>query len=115
MEVPSELEDAARVDGCTRLGALVRIIIPLVAPGIVAAGLFCFLLAWNDFLFALVLTRTIASHTMPVAAASFVTDQYIEWGNMAATGIVAIVPVVVLMTAVQKYLIRGLTFGAVKG
>lgn len=115
LEIPTEIEDAARIDGCSRLGALVRVIIPMVAPGITATGLFCFLLAWNEFLFALVLTRTIATQTMPIAAASFMSDQYIEWGNMAATAVVAIVPVVLLMTLVQKHFVQGLTFGAVKG
>lgn len=115
LEVPAEIEDAARIDGHSRLGAFVKIILPLTAPGLAATAIFCFLLAWNEFLFALILTRTDRSHTMPIAAASFMTDQYIQWDRMAATGVITVLPVVILMTVVQRYLVRGLTFGAVKG
>jgi multiple sugar transport system permease protein len=115
LDVPTELEDAARIDGCSRLGALLRVIMPLVAPGVAATSVFSFLLAWNEFLFALILTRTPASQTVPVVAATFISDQYIEWGNMAATGVIAVVPVVILMTAAQKHFVQGLTMGAVKG
>jgi multiple sugar transport system permease protein len=115
LEVPSELEDAARIDGCSRLGALIRIILPLVAPGVAATSVFSFLLGWNEFLFALILTRTPASQTVPVVAATFISDQYVEWGNMAATGVIAVIPVVILMTVAQKHFVQGLTLGAVKG
>lgn len=115
LEVPAELEDAARIDGLSRFGAFVRIVLPLTAPGLAATSIFCFLLAWNEYLFALILTRTTSTQTMPIAVSSFMTDQYIEWGNMAATAVLAIVPVVLLMAMVQRYLVRGLTFGAVKG
>lgn len=115
LDVPAELEDAARIDGHSRLGAFVRIVLPLTAPGLAATSIFCFLLAWNEYLFALILTRSPSTQTMPIAVSSFMTDQYIEWGNMAATAVLAIVPVVLLMAMVQRYLVRGLTFGAVKG
>lgn len=115
LEVPAELEDAARIDGLSRLGAFIRIVLPLTAPGLAATSIFCFLLAWNEYLFALILTRSPETQTMPIAVSSFMTDQYIEWGNMAATAVLAIVPVVLLMAMVQRYLVRGITFGAVKG
>lgn len=115
LEVPSDIEQAALIDGCSRFGVLWRVILPLVTPGLAATAIFCFQLAWNDFLYALILTRTIASNTMPIAASTFMTDQYIEWNNMAATGVIAVFPVVVLMTLTQRYFVRGLTFGAVRG
>jgi len=103
------------VDGCSRRDALWCVVPPLVAPRLIATGLLCFLLAWNEFLFVLILTRTLASHTVPIAAASFMTEQFIEWDKIAATAAAAVIPIVILMTVVQKYFVQGRTFGAVKG
>jgi multiple sugar transport system permease protein len=115
IEIPAELEEAARVDGCSRLGALVRVILPVVAPGLAASGVFAFLMAWNEFMFALVLTRSLKTQTMPVVASLFMTDQYVLWGLLAATGVIAVLPIIVLMLFAQKHFVKGLTFGAVKG
>ena len=114
-ELPRDLEEAALVDGDSRLGALWRIVLPLVAPGLVATAVFCLIVSWNEFLFALVLTQTDEAMTLPVGIAGRVTQYEIKWGVMSAAGAVAIVPILVFALAVQKYLVRGLSLGAVKG
>jgi len=114
-ELPRELEEAAMVDGDSRMGALVRVILPLVAPGLAATAVFCLIVSWNEFLFALVLAQTEAAMTMPVGIAGRVTQYEIKWGVMSAAGVVAMVPILVFAMAVQRYLVRGLSLGAVKG
>ncbi len=114
-EVPREIEEAAMLDGETRVGALLRIVLPLVKPGLAATAVFCLVVAWNEFLFALILTQTNAAMTLPVGIASRVTQYEIKWGAMSAAGVVAMLPVLVFATAAQKYLVRGLSLGAVKG
>ena len=114
-EIPRELEEAARVDGDTRLGALRRVILPLVAPGLAATSVFCLIISWNEFLFALTLTQTDNAMTLPVGIAGRVTQYEIEWGVMSAAGVVAMIPILVFALAVQRYLVRGLSLGAVKG
>jgi multiple sugar transport system permease protein len=114
-ELPRELEEAAMVDGDSRLGALVRIILPLVTPGLAATAVFCLIVSWNEFLLALVLTQTDASMTLPVGIAGRVTQYEIKWGVMSAAGVVAMIPILAFAMAVQRYLVRGLSLGAVKG
>jgi multiple sugar transport system permease protein len=114
-EIPRDLEEAARVDGDSRLGALRRVILPLVAPGLAATAVFCLIISWNEFLFALTLTQTDAAMTLPVGIAGRVTQYEIEWGVMSAAGVVAMIPILVFALAVQRYLVRGLSLGAVKG
>ena len=114
-EVPRDLEEAALVDGDSRMGALFRVVLPLVAPGLAATAVFCLIVSWNEFLFALVLTQTDASMTLPVGIAGRVTQYEIKWGVMSAAASVAIVPILVFALALQKYLVRGLSMGAVKG
>ena len=114
-ELPRDLEEAALVDGDSRLGALVRIVLPLVTPGLAATAVFCLIVSWNEFLFALVLTQTDAAMTLPVGIAGRVTQYEIKWGVMSAAATVAIVPILVFALALQKYLVRGLSMGAVKG
>ena len=114
-EVPRDLEEAALVDGDSRMGALFRVVLPLVAPGLAATAVFCLIVSWNEFLLALVLTQTDASMTLPVGIAGRVTQYEIKWGVMSAAGGVAIVPILVFAMAMQKYLVRGLSMGAVKG
>lgn len=114
-EVPKDLEEAALVDGDSRFGALIRIVLPLVAPGLAATAVFCLIVSWNEFLFALVLTQTDAAMTLPVGIAGRVTQYEIRWGVMSAAAIVALVPILTFALAVQKYLVRGLSLGAVKG
>ncbi len=114
-EIPREIEEAAMVDGDSRLGALRRVLLPLVAPGLAATAVFCLIISWNEFLFALVLTQTDAAMTLPVGIAGRVTQYEIKWGIMSAAGVVAMIPILAFAMAVQRYLVRGLSLGAVKG
>ena len=113
-EFPRDIEEAAMVDGCSRGAALIRIVIPLVAPGIVVTGIFCFIFSWNEFMFALILTRE-AAKTVTVQLSAFQSPTKILWGEMSALIIIAIAPILIMTMTVQKYLVRGLTLGAVKG
>lgn len=113
-EVPVDLEEAAMVDGSSRLAALVRIVLPLLAPGLAATAVFSLILVWNEFLFSLILTTTSASITLPVGIAGYVSQFEVLWGQMSAVGTVAIIPILVFTLAVQRYLVRGLTLGAVR-
>ena len=114
-EVPRDLEEAAMVDGDSRLGALWRVVLPLVTPGLAATAVFCLIVSWNEFLFALVLTQTDDAMTLPVGIAGRVTQYGIKWGVMSAAAAVAMVPILAFAMSVQKYLVRGLSLGAVKG
>ena len=114
-EVPRDLEEAAMVDGDSRLGAFWRVVLPLVAPGLAATAVFCLIVSWNEFLFALVLTQTDDAMTLPVGIAGRVTQYGIKWGAMSAAAVVAMVPILVFALSVQRYLVRGLSLGAVKG
>jgi multiple sugar transport system permease protein len=113
--LPRELYVAARVDGCTAAGALVRVLLPLAAPGLLAAGLLVFVFSWNEFLFALSFTATDAARTIPVAIALFPGLHEIPYGEIAAACVVVTLPVVVLAFAFQRRIVEGLTTGAVKG
>jgi len=113
-EFPRDIEEAAMVDGCSRGSAIMRIVLPLTAPGIVVTAIFCFIFSWNEFMFALILTRETAK-TVTVQLAGFASPTQILWGEMSALVIIAIVPILVMALSVQRYLVRGLTFGAVKG
>lgn len=113
-DLPTELEEAALIDGCSSARAFTLIALPLVAPGLVATTLFAFIFTWNEFLFALLLTRR-AVRTLTVMIPSLVGGHEILWGEIAASGIVVIIPGVALALLLQRYLIRGLTLGAVKG
>lgn len=111
-DIPVELEEAAMVDGCTRLAALFKVILPLAAPGLAATAVFSVILVWNEFLFALILTTTSSSITLPVGIAGYVSQFEVLWGQMSAVGTVAIIPILIFTLAVQRYLVRGLTLGA---
>jgi multiple sugar transport system permease protein len=113
--LPAELEEAARVDGCSRLGALFRVILPLARPGIIATGLFAFLLCWDEFLYALIFTSTLNAKTIPVAIAEFTGRNAVDFGLIAAGGVLAALPPVLVTLVFQRYLIDGLSTGAVKG
>ncbi len=113
--IPRELEDAARVDGCTRIGALFRVILPLARPGLLSTMLFAFLIAWDEFLYALVFTSTNAAKTIPVAIAEFTGRFTTDFGLQAAGGILAAVPPVLIAVIFQRYIVGGLSAGAVKG
>jgi multiple sugar transport system permease protein len=113
--IPVELEDAARIDGCNRVETLWRIILPISAPGLVSTGLFVFLTAWDEFFFALILTSTVSAKTVPVAIAEFTGRYVVDVGGMMTGGVLAAIPPVVLALIFQRYVVSGLTAGAVKG
>lgn len=113
-ELPLELEEAALIDGCSHWGAFTRVALPLVTPGLVATALFSFIFAWNEFMFALLLTRRTV-RTLTIIVPSLVGGHEILWGEIAALGTIAIIPGILLSLLLQRYLIRGLTMGAVKG
>jgi multiple sugar transport system permease protein len=113
--LPVELEEQARVDGCSRLGALVRVVLPLARPGIVATALFGFLLCWDEFLYALIFTSTDNAKTIPVAIAEFTGRNAVDFGLIAAGGVLAALPPLVLTMVFQRYFIGGLSSGAVRG
>lgn len=113
--VPVELEKAARIDGCTRLGALVRVIMPLVRNGLAATAIFVAIAAWNEYMFALMLTTSSGSRTWPVGLQLMIGEFQLPWGLLAAGGVVSIIPVIILFALVQQTMVRGLTAGAVKG
>ncbi len=111
--VPKQLEEAAWIDGCSVWGAFSRITLPLAAPGLAATAVICFILSWNDFFFALILTRTNAM-TAPVAIVNFMQYEGWEWGKIAAGGTLVMLPVIVFTLLVRNYLVRGLTAGGLK-
>lgn len=112
-EIPVELEEAAVLDGCSELGIFLRIIMPLIVPGIAAASIFTFRIAWNEFILSLVLTNRF-TRTLPVAVSLFLTDHGIEWGRITAIGTVIAIPAFVFTFVAARRLIKGLTAGAVK-
>jgi multiple sugar transport system permease protein len=112
--LPRSLEEAAEIDGAGPWGAFLRITLPLAGPGLATTAIFCFLFAWNDFFFALVLTRSQAQMA-PVAIVNFMNYEGWEWGKIAAGGTLIMLPVVIFSLLVRRYLIRGLTAGAIKG
>jgi len=113
-DIPIELEDSARLDGYTRWEVLWKIVFPLAAPGIAVTAIFCLLFAWNEFLFAFILTRD-AAMTITVGVNGFWTERGILWGPLSAAATVCVVPMMVFALFLQRYIVRGLTFGAVRG
>lgn len=113
--IPRDLEDAARIDGCSRMGALFRVILPLARPGLLATALFGFLLAWDEFLYALIFTSSLSSKTIPVAIAEFTGRHAVDFGMMATGGVLASLPPLAIAFLFQRYIVGGLASGAVKG
>jgi multiple sugar transport system permease protein len=113
--VPPDLEDAARIDGCTRLGAMARVILPVVRNGVLATTVFVAIAAWNEFLFALMLTTSSGSRTWPVGLQLMVGEFQLPWGMLSAGGMISILPPVLLFALVQRTMVRGLTAGILKG
>lgn len=111
--IPIEIEEAAMIDGCSRVQALVRVIFPVALPGLLSAGVFNFILNWNEFLFALILTGR-NTRTLPVAISSLWTQQGVNIGAVSAATVITILPVIILTYVIQKSLVRNLTFGSVK-
>lgn len=114
-EVPGEIEEAALIDGCTRLQALYKIVLPLAAPGILTAALLVFIHAWNEFFFALVIMTDPSVQTLPVGIALFPGEYTMPWGEIAAASTIATMPLVLLTLIFQRGIVRGLSAGAVKG
>lgn len=114
-EIPDDLYRAARVDGCSHLGILRHVVLPLAAPGLASAGLLVFIFSWNEFLYVFTLTATERSRTLPVAIALFPGLHEIPWGEIAAAAVLATLPVVLLVLLFQRRIVSGLTAGAVKG
>jgi multiple sugar transport system permease protein len=114
LEIPMDLEEAAMVDGATRLRSFRDIVLPLAAPGLVATSIFALIITFNEFFFALILTSTPAAATLPVGTAALIGKTQTLYGEMAAAGVVAAVPLVIFALLVQRHLVRGLTMGAVK-
>lgn len=112
--IPRSLEEAAWIDGASYWQGFIRIILPMTGPGLAATAILCFLYSWNDFFFALILTRTEAT-TAPVAVVNFLNYEGWEWGKIAAGGTMVMLPVLVFSIVVRKFLISGMTAGAVKG
>lgn len=115
LTIPAELEQAARVDGCSRMGALFRVMLPVARPGLFATIMFAFLLSWDEFLYALIFTSSSNAKTIPVAIADFTGRYSTDFGLVAAGGLIASVPPVLLAIAFQRYVVGGLSAGAVKG
>jgi multiple sugar transport system permease protein len=114
-EVPWELEEAALIDGCTYLGALGRVILPLAAPGLVTCGILVFISAWNEFLFAYTFVSTDAVRTVPVRIFMFQGEFESPWGQISAASALVTLPLIVLVLVFQRRIIQGLTAGALKG
>jgi multiple sugar transport system permease protein len=113
--IPSELEDAARIDGCTRFSAFLRITLPLSAPGLAACGVIMFIISWHELLIPLILNSRTEYMTLPVVIASLVGDVHVFFNLMMAICLLALLPSVVLVLALQKFVVQGLAAGAVKG
>jgi multiple sugar transport system permease protein len=113
--VPAELEEQAMVDGATRLGALVRILLPLSLPGLVAVGIFTFTAAWNELLLALIFITSDSKRTVPLGLQYLITGDVFLWGPIMAGAVLSALPVVLLYFLAQRYMVQGLTAGSVKG
>ena len=113
-QVPLEMEESAKIDGATFLQKFFKVVFPVTKPGLVAAGILAFIGAWNEFLFAVILSIN-KSKTLPVVIAGFITDRGLEWGPMAATSVITLIPVLILVLIAQKQFVQGLAMGAVKG
>jgi multiple sugar transport system permease protein len=113
--IPEELEEAAMIDGATRFGAFYRVVLPLSAPGVLAAGLYAFTQAWNEFLYALVFITDAKLRTLPVGLASFITGDVYGWGSLMSGAVLTTLPVIAAYIYLQKYMVEGLTAGSVKG
>jgi multiple sugar transport system permease protein len=113
--LPRELDEAALIDGCSRLGALFRVILPVSGPGLAVTGIFTFLFSWNDFVLPLVLTSTPDAQTLPVALSQMNLLYGIRWDHMAAASMMYIIPTIIIAALLGRYIVQGLTLGAVKG
>ncbi len=113
-ELPIELEEAAKIDGATPIGAFLRVALPLSMPGVITAGIVAFIFSWNNFMFSLVLADD-RTRTLPIAIFNFLTYASVDWGGLMAAAVVITLPVLIITLFVQRYIVRGLTAGATKG
>ncbi len=113
-DIPREMDEAAQMDGHSRAGMFLHVLLPLAAPGMAATAVLCFILSWNEFLYALILVA-FESRTLTVGIPGLVTPHGTLWGQVAAVAVIATLPIIVFTFLVQRHLVRGLTFGAVKG
>lgn len=113
--LPKELVDAGRIDGCSALGVMTRIILPLAAPGIATAAIFSFTTSWNEFLYAATLITSTELKTLPLGIAGFLRSDSFSWGPLMASATIATIPMIILFVLLQRYVVQGLTLGAVKG
>ncbi|HEY8913178.1 carbohydrate ABC transporter permease [Lacisediminihabitans sp.] len=113
--VPDALEEAAMIDGCSRVGALFRVLVPVMKPGIVAAFIFNFVNCWNELFLSVTLINSDGKKTIPTALNGFISSYNIDWGSMSAAAVLTIVPTMVLFAFASRYIVQGLTAGAVKG
>ncbi|GAB3286191.1 carbohydrate ABC transporter permease [Kineosporia babensis] len=113
--VPDELEEAAMIDGCSRLGALFRVIVPVMLPGIAATFTFNFVNCWNELFLSVTLMNSDSNKTIPTALAGFISSYDIDWGTMSAAAVLTVLPTLVLFGLASRYVVQGLTAGAVKG
>ena len=114
-DLPPDLEEAALVDGTTRMGALWRIVLPLTAPGVFTTAILSFITVWNDFLFGLTLTADSSAQTVTVAIPLFNGEHQIQFGEVSAAAIIVTIPLVIMVLFLQRRIVSGLTAGAVKG
>jgi multiple sugar transport system permease protein len=114
-EIPREIDDAALVDGCSRASALFRVLLPLARPGMMVAATFGVIFIWNEFLVGLYIVNSSSRETIPIAASALLTvESPIDWNLAAATGILTVIPVLLFSLFVQRYIVRGITAGAVR-
>ena len=113
--IPRELDQAAQIDGCSRMQSFLRIAFPLSLPGVAASSIIAFLGTWNEFLYNLILGPTPRAKNLSVGASDFIADMFVSWNQMAAGAIIACVPAIVFVVFFQRYIVKGLTSGAVKG
>lgn len=113
--IPVELEEAARIDGASNAGAFLRVTLPLALPGIATAAIFSFILAWNEFLYALVIMNSESKKTLSVGLYSLIGGEFMRWGELLAASTLMVLPVLVFIFLVQKHIVTGLAAGALKG
>lgn len=114
-EIPPDIEDAAMIDGCGKIRTIVKVLVPIILPGLVATGCFAFIIAWNELLFGVMFINSLERMTLPVGLNLIVGQYRIRWTALSAGGILALIPPLVFFAYIQRYLIRGLASGAIKG
>jgi multiple sugar transport system permease protein len=113
-DIPREVDEAAQLDGLSRAGTFLRVLVPMAAPGLAASAILCFILSWNEFLYAFILVA-FEGRTLTVGIPGLITPHGTLWGQVAAVAVIATLPIIAFTVLVQRHLVRGLTFGAVKG